>query len=368
MKPASLRLLLAALALVGLTAGGALLWRTRAAQAPVAGVPVPEAPLEREPTQLEPRMLALFAPPPGGTKAPEATAPQVELGRLLFFDPRLSKNHDVSCNSCHVLSAYGVDGKPVSSGHRGQKGTRNSPTVFHVAGHVAQFWDGRAATLEEQARAPMLNPVEMAMPDEARVVRTLSSIPEYRALFAQAFPRERRPLSLDTTARALAAFQRTLSTRSRFDRYLAGERTALSPSELRGLHTFVSSGCTTCHDGPALGGTSFQKLGLAEEYPGLNDPGRFEVTHDEADLKKFRVPTLRNVARTGPWFHDGSVPTLAEAVRRMGRYQLARSFTPGEVEDVVAFLESLTGELPPALVAPPVLPPSTPATPRPDPT
>lgn len=366
MKPVPSRPLLAALALVGVVAGGMLLARPRA-PAPATPPPVPEAPLAREPAQLEPRMLALFAPPPGGTKAPPDTAPQVELGRLLFFDPRLSKNHDVSCNSCHVLSAYGVDGKPVSSGHRGQKGSRNSPTVFHVAGHVAQFWDGRAATLEEQARAPMLNPVEMAMPDEARVVRTLASIPEYRALFAQAFPKERRPLSLDTTARALAAFQRTLSTRSRFDRYLAGEHTALSPSELRGLHTFVSSGCTTCHDGPALGGTSFQKLGLAEEYPGLNDPGRFEVTHDEADLKKFRVPTLRNVARTGPWFHDGSITELPEAVRRMGRYQLARHFSEREVQDLVAFLESLTGELPAALVAPPKLPKSTARTPRPDP-
>jgi cytochrome c peroxidase len=361
------RLLLPALALAGLAAGGGVaLWRGKASAPAPAAQPVPEAPVD-----LEPHTRAMFAPPPGGTKAPEDTPPQVELGRLLFFDPRLSKNHDVSCNSCHVLSAYGVDGKALSDGHRGQKGTRNSPTVFHAAGHVAQFWDGRAATLEEQASVPMLNPVEMAMPDEARVVRTLSSIPEYRALFAQAFPKEKRPVRLDTAARALAAFQRTLSTRSRFDRYLAGERSALTPAELRGLHTFVTSGCTTCHNGPALGGTSFQKLGLvgdyAKDFPETKDPGRFEVTHDEEDLMKFRVPTLRNVTRTGPWFHDGSVKSLPEAVRRMGRYQLGRSFTDAQVADLVAFLESLTGELPAALVAPPKLPPSTKATPRPDP-
>jgi len=296
----------------------------------------------------------------------------VALGRLLFFDARLSRNHDVSCNSCHALGAYGVDGKPVSDGHRSQKGTRNSPTVFHVAGHIAQFWDGRAETLEAQAEGPLLNPVEMAMPDEAHVVRTLASIPEYRARFREAFPGERRPVRLATAARALAAFQRTLHTRAPFDRYLEGDKSALTPQQQRGLYTFATAGCTTCHNGPALGGTSFQKLGLVEDYaedfPQTRDPGRYAVTHDEEDRMKFRVPTLRNVARTGPWFHDGSVPTLAEAVRRMGRYQLARSFTPSEVEDVVAFLESLTGELPPALVAPPVLPPSTPATPRPDPT
>ena len=355
-----LRPLLLGLAL--LLGGGCAKEPAARQEAPDAGVAVPDAPLD-----IPAKQLALFAPPPGGTPAPKDTAPQVALGRLLFFDPRLSKNHDVSCNTCHVLSAYGVDGKAVSNGHRGQHGTRNSPTVFHAAGHVAQFWDGRAPTLEAQASAPVLNPVEMAMPDEARVARTLASIPEYRALFREAFPRERHPVRLDTAARAIAAFERTLTTRSRFDRYLAGDKSALSGAELRGLSTFLTAGCTTCHNGPALGGTSFQRLGLVEPYPDAHDSGRFEVTKDEEDRMKFRVPTLRNVARTGPYFHDGSVRELAEAVRRMGRYQLGRHLSDAEVKDLVAFLESLTGELPALLVTPPQLPPSTKATPRPDP-
>ncbi|XXF79897.1 cytochrome c peroxidase [Myxococcaceae bacterium GXIMD 01537] len=304
-----------------------------------------------------------------GTKAPEDSEAQVELGRMLFHETRLSKNHDVSCNSCHGLDTYGVDNKRFSDGHKGQKGTRNSPTVYNAAHHIAQFWDGRAATLEEQAAGPVTNPVEMAMPDEKRVVATLASIPEYEKRFREAFPGETKPLTLAHAARAIAAFERRLVTPSRFDRFLSGEATALTEQERRGLETFIVAGCTACHNGPAVGGTSFQKFGLVEEFPDVKDVGRFEVTKNEEDRFKFRVPTLRNVEKTGPYFHDGSVTELGTAVRLMARHQLGRTLTDAESEDILAFLKSLTGELPPAsTIAAPALPPSSAKTPKPDPT
>ncbi|MBU8898159.1 cytochrome-c peroxidase [Corallococcus sp. H22C18031201] len=334
----------------------------------VAGVK-PEAPKAVARPRLEPaKLVAAFQPPKGGYPTIQDTEAQVSLGRMLFFETRLSKNQDVSCNTCHGLDTYGVDNKALSEGHRGQKGTRNSPTVYDAAHHVAQFWDGRADTLEAQAKGPMLNPVEMAMPDAARVVATLSSIPEYTARFRTAFPGESKPVSLDNTARAIAAFERQLITASRFDRFLMGEHGALSEQERRGLETFVSAGCTTCHNGPAVGGTSFQKLGLVEAFPGLKDPGRFEVTHEEDDLGKFRVPGLRNVEKTGPYLHDGSVTDLPTMVRLMGRHQLGRVLTDPEVDDLVSFLKSLTGALPPTeVISAPALPASTKKTPKADP-
>lgn len=332
---------------------------------PVAAAVVKPAP---RPPMDPAKLAAAFRPPKGGYPAVTDTEAQVALGRMLFFEPRLSKNHDVSCNTCHGLDTYGVDNKPLSDGHKGQKGTRNSPTVYNAAHHIAQFWDGRAATLEAQAEGPMLNPVEMAMPDDKRVVATLSSIPEYATRFREAFPGDKKAVSLANTARAIAAFERKLVTPSRFDRFLAGEHGVLSEQERRGLETFVSAGCTTCHNGPAVGGTSFQRLGLVEEYPGLKDPGRFEVTKAEEDLGKFRVPTLRNVEKTGPYLHDGSVVDLPTMVRLMGKHQLGRTLTDAEVDDLVVFLKSLTGELPPAdLITAPALPPSTKKTPKADP-
>ncbi len=337
-----------------------------AAPAP-APAPAPEEP--PKPRMSYAKLISFFRQPAAvkAVKAEDSEA-QIALGRLLFFENRLSKNHDISCNSCHDLATFGVDGKPTSEGHKGQKGSRNAPTVFHAAGHIAQFWDGRAATLEEQASGPMMNPVEMAMPDEKRVLATLNSIPQYVKGFKQSFPGEKKPVSVTNAARAIAAFERKLLTTSRFDKFLAGDESALTEQERRGLELFAASGCTTCHNGPSVGGTSFQKLGLIEEYP-TGDKGRFEVTKNEEDLHKFRVPTLRNVEKTGPWFHDGSVTELPQAVRLMARHQLGMTFSDAEVDDIVAFLKSLTGELPgPEVLAPPQLPPSTRTTPKPDPT
>ncbi|MCP3098939.1 cytochrome-c peroxidase [Myxococcus sp. K15C18031901] len=337
--------------------------------------PAPVAPVEparRAPPPLTHEQLTHFfrpLPPRKDAKpAPQDTEAQVALGRMLFFEARLSKNHDVSCNSCHGLGTYGVDNKALSDGHRGQKGTRNSPTVYNAAGHIAQFWDGRADTLEAQASGPILNPVEMAMPDEKRVVATLSSMPDYVSRFRAAFPGDKRPVTLANAARAIASFERGLVTPSRFDRFLEGDAAALTAQEQRGLQLFTVTGCTTCHNGPAVGGLSFQKLGLLEDYPGLTDAGRFDATKNEDDRGKFRVPTLRNVRKTGPYLHDGSVQDLPTMVRLMAKHQLARTLTDAEVDDLVAFLDSLTGELPPPeRIAAPPLPPSTRTTPKPDP-
>ncbi|MGZ3458702.1 MAG: cytochrome-c peroxidase [Archangium sp.] len=332
-----------------------------AAAAPAAAEPP-------KPRMSYEKLASFFRPPAVKAAAPVDTPAQFSLGRMLFFEKRLSKNHDISCNSCHDLATFGVDGKPTSEGHKGQKGTRNAPTVFHAAGHIAQFWDGRAATLEEQASGPMMNPVEMAMPDEKRVVATLDSMPQYVKAFKAAFPGNKEPVSVTNAAHAIAAFERKLLTTSRFDKFLAGDETALTEQERRGLELFAGAGCTTCHNGPAVGGTSFQKLGVIEAYP-TEDKGRFAVTKNEEDLYKFRVPTLRNVEKTGPYFHDGSVKELPQVVRLMAKHQLGMTFSDAEVGDIVAFLKSLTGELPgPEVVSAPELPPSSRTTPKPDPT
>ncbi|WP_224243420.1 cytochrome-c peroxidase [Hyalangium gracile] len=316
------------------------------------------------------KLAALFrAPPPAsGAPAPKDTEARIALGKMLFFDARLSKNHDISCNTCHDLATYGVDHVPVSSGHQGRKGTRNSPTVYNIAGYVAQFWDGRASTLEIQAENPLFDDSEMAMPDDRRVLATLTSMPEYVLHFRKAFPGEKQPVTLGNLTQALAAFERQLTTPSRFDRFLGGEPAALSARERRGLELFVSTGCTLCHGGPAVGGTSIQKLGLVEPFPHVRDQGRYQVTRNEEDRMKFRVPTLRNVEKTAPYLHDGSVEDLGTVVRLMARHQLGKTLTDAQVEDLVVFLRSLTGELPERYTTPPELPRSTRRTPRPDPT
>lgn len=294
------------------------------------------------------------------------TEAKVKLGRTLFYDPRLSRNQDVSCNSCHDLESYGADHVPFSAGHRGQRGGRNAPTVYNAGGHLAQFWDGRADTLEEQAKGPILNPVEMAMPSEARVVETLKSIPGYVVLFKNAFPSDRDPVTYDSMAKAIGAFERQLVTPSRFDRYLAGDASALTDDELAGFHKFTKLGCLACHDRAAVGGTRFATLGMVKPYPGLTDNGRYDVTKDERDRHRYRVPSLRNVEKTGPYFHDGSVATLDQVVRKMAFHQLGTVLTDAEAKVLVAFLASLTGEIPRAYIQKPALPPSGPKTPKPD--
>jgi cytochrome c peroxidase len=301
------------------------------------------------------------------------TDAKVNLGRMLYYDARMSKNHDISCNSCHSLADYGIDvreatgERQVSKGHKGQVGERNSPTVYNAALQFRQFWDGRAADVEEQAKGPVLNPVEMSMPDETYVLRVIKSIPGYAELFKIAFPGEKDPITYDNIAKAIGAFERGLMTPAPFDEFLAGKTDILSEQELRGLKAFMETGCITCHMGPLLGGTLYQKLGLIKPYES-KDLGRFKETQNPADMHMFKVPHLRNIEKTGPYLHDGSISTLEESVAMMAEYQTQMGRLQQEqIADMVAFLKTLTGDLPMDYIAQPELPASGPKTPKPDP-
>jgi cytochrome c peroxidase len=294
------------------------------------------------------------------------TEDKVNLGRMLYYDARLSRGQDVSCNTCHALDKYGVDAEPVSSGFKGQKGTRNSQTVYNAAGHFVQFWDGRAPTVEEQAKGPILNPVEMAMPDQKRVLDVLRSMPEYGDAFKKAFPDTKDPVTYDNVGLAIGAFERKLVTSARWDKFLGGDQAALTDTEKAGLNTFLDAGCQSCHSGAYLGGSLFQKLGAVKPWTEDQDLGRFGVTKQDADKQVFKVPSLRNIEKTAPYFHDGSVKTLEEAVTDMANYQLGRSLAPKEVTSIITFLKTLTGDLPTEYIKEPALPKSTAKTPKPE--
>lgn len=290
---------------------------------------------------------ALFKPLPkdAGTTQYPVSPERVALGKKLFNDTLLSKSKKISCNSCHTLSNFGVDNEPTSLGHEGHRGGRNSPSVYNAALHIAQFWDGRAADVEAQALGPILNPGEMAMPDEATVVQRLREDKDYPALFRKAFPSEKEPTTFANVGLAIGAFERTLMTPSRFDSYLSGDDSALTTEEKAGLKTFVATGCGACHNGVTVGGGMYQKLGLVVPYQ-TTDLGRFSITKNEADRFVFKVPSLRNSEKTAPYFHDGSVATLEEAVRLMGKHQLGRDLSQEDTASIVTFLRSLTGKLP----------------------
>jgi cytochrome c peroxidase len=345
----------------------------------------PEAPkpaAESQPIQAAPsaselrtKAKALFGSLPEVMESPtrKLSPEKIELGHKLYFDTRLSRGQELSCASCHDLNGYGADTRPEaiekgrSFGHRKQFGERNSPSTYNAALHVAQFWDGRASDVEEQAKGPILNPVEMTMADETSVVSVLKSIPGYEPLFKAAFPELPDPISYETMAQAIGAYERTLVTRDRFDKFLAGDDAALGPKEQQGLSDFIDSGCMACHLGPGIGGGMYQKLGLLKPYA-TNDVGREAITKNPGDKHFFKVPSLRNVAKTAPYFHDGSIKTLPEAVAIMAEYQ-----TPGgklsdeKVKSIVTFLEALTGDLPTAKIGKPELPPNGPKTPAGDP-
>ncbi len=288
----------------------------------------------------------------------------VELGKQLFFDPRLSKSGFISCNSCHNLSMGGTDNIKTSIGHNWQEGPINSPTVLNSSLNVAQFWDGRAADLKEQAGGPIANPGEMGF-SHTLAVGMLQTIPGYVSAFKKAFGSDQ--IDIDKVTKAIAAFEETLVTpNSRFDQWLKGNKKALTEQELAGYRLFKDSGCVACHNGPAVGGNSFQKMGLVEPYKATSSAeGRSAVTGQDADRFNFKVPTLRNVEMTYPYFHDGAANTLSEAVDTMARIQLGKKFTPEENAKVVAFLKTLTGDQPNFKL--PILPPSADATPRPTP-
>lgn len=288
---------------------------------------------------------------------------QAELGKKLYFDPRLSKSGFISCNSCHNLSMGGTDNIPTSIGDKWQQGPINSPTVLNSSLNLAQFWDGRAADLKEQAGGPIANPGEMAF-THTLAIDVLQSIPGYVREFKQVFGKDK--IDIDQVTTAIAEFEKTLVTpNSRFDQWLLGKKDALTKTELEGYKLFKDSGCVACHNGEAVGGNSFQKMGLVEPYKGNMPDGRAAVTGNDADRFNFKVPTLRNVEMTYPYFHDGAANTLTEAVDVMGRLQLGKKFTKDENAKIVAFLKTLTGDQPSFQL--PILPPSSDTTPRPQP-
>ncbi|CAM5305352.1 cytochrome-c peroxidase [Thauera mechernichensis] len=289
---------------------------------------------------------------------------KVELGKKLWFEPRLSMSGIISCNTCHNLSRGGTDNLKTSIGHGWKAGPVNSPTVLNSSLAIAQFWDGRAANLQEQAAGPIQADIEMNMP-HTLALDVLQSIPGYVAEFKGVFGKEQ--IDMDMVTSAIAAFEETLVTpNSRFDKWLKGDDKALDAKELAGYTLFKESGCVACHNGPAAGGTSFQRMGLVEPYQSTSPAeGRSAVTGVDADRFNFKVPTLRNVEMTYPYFHDGEAATLEEAVDIMGRLQLGRTYNDDEIGKIVAFLKTMTGDQPQLTM--PILPPSSNATPRPDP-
>lgn len=280
----------------------------------------------------------------------ESTAEKIALGKKLYFDTRLSKDNTQSCNTCHNLETYGVDNKSFSEGNDGGLGGRNSPTTLNAALHIAQFWDGRESDVEAQAGGPILNPVEMAMHSEKEVMLRLADIEEYQLLFKKAFPNSDELFTYDNLKKAIGVFERELLTPSKFDDYLRGDLTALTDDEKEGLNTFIGEGCIACHSGELLGGTMFNKFGLFGDYWELTgskniDNGKFDLTQKESDKYVFKVPSLRNIEKTYPYFHDGSVDDLAESVKIMAKLQLGKDLSEEKTKSIVLFLNTLTGEL-----------------------
>ncbi|MDE2596025.1 MAG: cytochrome-c peroxidase [Sphingomonadales bacterium] len=300
---------------------------------------------------------------PGNT----ATDDQVALGAMLYHDPRLSGSHAIACASCHNIGMGGGDDASTSVGHKWQEGGRNAPTVLNAVFNTAQFWDGRAKDLYEQAGGPMVNPIEMNSPKE-HVAQQLQSIPGYAALFAKAFPGDSSGITLDKAQKAIAAFESTLITpNSKFDQYLAGNASALSADQKDGLRLFMDKGCSACHNGINVGGGMYAKFGVVAapdaKYRPAADKGREAVTHQTSDEYSFKVPTLRNITLTAPYFHTGSVWDLKEAVRVMGKAQVGQDLSDADVAKITAFLESLKGDQPQVQI--PILPESGPDTSRP---
>ena len=308
---------------------------------------------------------AIFKPLPSVEEARAEhpfTDAQVQLGKQLWYDPRLSKSDKISCNSCHSLDNYGVDGHSTSTGHNGALGGRNAPTSLNSGTLGIQFWDGRAPNVEEQAKGPLVNPVEMAMPNLDVVAKKVASIDGYNKSFKEVYADKGGEATIDNIAHAIGAFERTLLTPSRWDKYLRGDINALSVPERVGLQTFIDKGCVACHSGMGLGGDTFQKFGLVKgpywKYIDAKNHniGIADITKKEEDQNFFRVASLRNVAKTAPYFHTGTVKDLHEAVRVMGEIQLGKTLSSEEIDNIVVFLNALTGEVPADALNVPTLP------------
>jgi cytochrome c peroxidase len=302
---------------------------------------------------------------PGNPTTPEKLA----LGKILYFDPRLSDNHNINCSTCHIIGLGGSDGRSTSIGHNWQHGGRRAPTVLNAVFNKAQFWDGRAADLQQQAGGPIVNPIEMGTTKE-QAVAELKSIPGYVEAFKKAFPGESDPIVYDNIGKAIAVFETTLITPDApFDRWLKGDDDALTQNQKNGLQIFVSRGCANCHNGINVGGGTYAPFGVVQkpgdEFLPPNDRGRFAVTKTVSDEYVFKVPSLRNTELTAPYFHSGQSWDLRQAVAVMGQSQLGQNMSEAEIDKVTDFLRSLTGKQPEVVL--PILPPSVPSSIRPQP-
>lgn len=305
----------------------------------------------------------LYQPLPKDAINPDnaVTPEKVLLGKTLYYDNRLSRNNTESCNTCHNLATFGVDNKATSPGDDGKFGTRNSPTTLNAALHFLQFWDGRMKDVEEQAGGPVMNPAEMSMPSEKEVIARLAKNEGYKKMFEASFPNEKPAVTFANMRKAIGAFERTLLTPGKWDKFLEGDLTALNDQELKGYLAFVETGCMACHLGPLLGGNMFQKyplFGTHKELTGstVDDLGKMQATKNEADKYMFKVPTLRNIAETWPYLHDGSVKELDKTIQIMAKGQLNKELSPEKIAEIVAFLKALTGEVPADAKQIPVMP------------
>ncbi len=289
------------------------------------------------------------------------TPEKVKLGKILFYEPRISVDGTVSCSKCHPLALYAADGLKKSVGHNCKENPRNDPTVLNAASQISEHWIGNRTSVEDQAKQAVIGPPAFGMPSYDSVEKVLRSFKEYETLFGAAFPSDKEPVTVDNFAKAIGAFERTLITPAPFDAFLKGNKDALTEQQKRGLGLFMDQGCVGCHSSPFVGGQMYQKFGLLEPYQKYTksekpDEGRFVVTKNEADKYVFKVPVLRNVAMTHPYFHDGSVDRLEDAVWIMGKIQLGKDLSKGQVQDIVSFLHSLTGKIPEDVMTVPVLP------------
>jgi cytochrome c peroxidase len=340
-----------------------------ATETPTTTTPAPTAPAAEAPKgrPFDPAQLAVFAALPEKIERPDnlLTDDKVALGRQLYFDARLSKGQDVSCNSCHDVTKSGADEQPVAVGTKKEKGTRNAPTIFNAAGGFAQGWDGRGALVEDFIGPHAAEPAVMGA-DEKRLVDTIGSMPAYVAAFKKSFPDDKGAITAATVSKAVGAYARKLLTPGRWDKFLAGDQAALTDDEKAGLGAFMDANCTTCHAGKYVGAAQNQKLGVAKAWPTSTDVGRFAVSKQEVDRFVFKVPSLRNVTKTAPYLHDGTVTSLDELAKLMERHQVGKELTDAQAKSIGTFLGALGGDAPKDLVKKPDLPPSGPKTPKPE--
>jgi cytochrome c peroxidase len=313
--------------------------------------------------ELMSRATSIFGPLPATMPSPDnpITPEKVKLGRMLFWETRISVDRTVSCAKCHLVGLYATDGLRKAIGNHYKENPRNAPTVLNAASQISEHWIGNRTNVEDQAKQALIGPPSYGMPSYESVEKILRGMKGYTALFKEAFPGDKEPVTVDNFAKAIGAFERTLITPAPFDDFLKGNAKALTEQQKRGLKTFLDTGCMTCHFSPYVGGQIYQKFGVHEPYEKYTkskvvDEGRFAVTKNPADKFFFKVPVLRNVAETPPYFHDGSVDKLPDAVMIMAKIQLGKDLTKEQINDIVAFLTSLTGKIPEDALVFPVLP------------